>query len=99
MRKLMVVLALLSFSMFFLAVNASFAKEDFHGTVEKMPVSGPVGEWIISGKPVQVTKDTKLKEKYGPLRVGAFVEVEGMKHDGKFIAYEIETEEAEKSEK
>jgi hypothetical protein len=39
-----------------------------------------------------VTKDTKIKEKHGKLAVGAYVEVEGVTFEGKFIASELETE-------
>jgi hypothetical protein len=44
------------------------------------------------GEAVQVTKDTKLKQDHEPLQVGAYVEVEGLEYEGKFIATEIETE-------
>ncbi|MEJ5330260.1 MAG: DUF5666 domain-containing protein [Desulfobaccales bacterium] len=76
----------------FLAVTAAPAVQKFYGTVEKMPASGWVGEWVISGRTVQVVRDTKVKQDDGPLQVGAYVEVEGVEYEGKFIATELETE-------
>ncbi len=67
------------------------AKQKFYGTVELMPAGGLVGEWVISGRTMQVVPDTTVKEKHGPLKVGAHVEVEGLEYEGKFIATEIET--------
>jgi hypothetical protein len=39
-----------------------------------------------------VVRDTKVKQDDGPLQVGAYVEVEGVEYEGKFIATELETE-------
>jgi hypothetical protein len=91
MRKLSIVFLVISVCVFLLTVNPSLAKQEFYGTIEKMPAPGSVGEWVISGKAVQVTKDTKLEEDHGPFQVGAYVEVEGLEYEGKFIATEIET--------
>jgi len=57
-----------------------------------MPDNGYIGQWNVDGKPVNVTKDTKIEEKHGKLTVGAYVEVEGVTFEGKFIASELETE-------
>jgi hypothetical protein len=92
LRKSMIVFAVITVCALLLTVNISLAKQKYYGTIEKMPASGMVGEWVISGKAVQVTKDTKLKQDHGPLQVGAYVEVEGLEYEGKFIATEIETE-------
>jgi uncharacterized protein YdeI (BOF family) len=73
-------------------VAIAFAQQKFYGVVQTMPEQGYVGQWNIDGKTVNVTKDTKIKEKHGKLAVGAYVEVEGVTFEGKFIASEVETE-------
>ncbi len=75
-----------------LSVGFVFAQQKFYGTVQSMPEEGYVGLWKIDGKEVNVTKDTKIEEKHGKLTVGAYVEVEGVTFEGKFIASELETE-------
>lgn len=74
-----------------LSVGNAFAKQEFYGIVQTMPDKGYIGQWNVEGKKVNVTKDTKIKEKHGKLAVGAYVEVEGVTFEGKFIASEIET--------
>jgi hypothetical protein len=74
-----------------LSVGIAFAQQKFYRVVQTMPEQGYVGQWNIDGKTVNVTKDTKIKEKHGKLAVGAYVEVEGVIFEGKFIASEIET--------
>lgn len=68
-----------------------WADREFYGTVQKLPTGGFIGEWIIDGKAVQVTQDTKLDFEHGPAVVGSYVKVEGIPFQGKFIAEEIET--------
>jgi hypothetical protein len=75
-----------------LSVGIAFGQQKFYGVVQTMPEQGYVGLWNIDGKTVNVTKDTKIKEKHGKLAVGAYVEVEGVTFEGKFIASELETE-------
>jgi hypothetical protein len=74
------------------SVGIAFAQQKFYGVVQTMPEQGHVGQWNIDGKTVNVTKDTKIEEKHGKLAVGAYVEVEGVTFEGKFIASELETE-------
>jgi len=88
----MILIAVISVCSLLLTVNFSLADQKFYGIIEKMPESGMVGEWVISGKAVQVTKDTKLEQDDGPFQLGAYVEVEGVEYEGKFIAAEVETE-------
>lgn len=76
---------------FLLCVGNAYAKQEFYGVVQTMPETGYIGTWNIDGKAVQVTKDTKIEEEHGKLAVGAYVEVEGVTFEGKFIASEIET--------
>jgi hypothetical protein len=64
----------------------------FYGTVEAMPQSGLNGVWKIDGREVMVTPNTRIKEEYGRLKVGAIVEVEGRLSDNTFTAYKIEME-------
>jgi hypothetical protein len=68
-----------------------WADREFYGNVEKLPTGGYIGEWVISGKAVQVTQDTDLDFDHGPAVVGSYVKVEGITFEGKFIAKEIET--------
>lgn len=74
-----------------LSVGNAFAKQEFYGVVQTMPEKGYIGQWNIDGKTVNVTNDTKIEEKHGKLAVGAYVEVEGVTIEAKFIASEIET--------
>jgi len=69
----------------------TFMKSKFYGVIEKMP-SNMVGNWIISGRKIKVTPYTKIEEDDGPLRVGAYVEVEGYNDLKTFTATEIEVE-------
>ena len=88
MRK---VATLIVIGIFLLFAGNAFAKQEFYGVIQAMPEKGYVGQWNIDGKAVHVTEDTKIEEKHGKLAVGAYVEVEGMTFEGKFIASEIET--------
>jgi len=63
----------------------------FYGVIEKMPPN-MVGTWVISGRKIKVTPYTKIEEEDGPLRVGAYVEVEGYNDLKTFTATEIEVE-------
>jgi hypothetical protein len=64
-----------------------------YGTVEKLP-QGEVGTWIVNGREIVVTKDTRIKEKHGKAEAGAYVEVEGNGTGNTFTAYEIEVKRA-----
>lgn len=81
-------LLLLSFS------NASFADEEFYGTIENRPTEN-VGIWTISGQQVEVTKKTKFDYDNGPAVVGSCVEVEHKKG----VVKEIETVKPKKCDK
>jgi hypothetical protein len=77
-----------------LASSAGYADEDYYGTIESRP-KGSAGTWIVSGRSLDVTDKTRLKEKHGPLAVGACVEVE---YEGKVVK-KIESEETKKCKK
>jgi hypothetical protein len=68
-----------------------WAFKEFGGKVEKMPEKDYVGEWVIDGKTVQVTDDTKIEKEHGELKIGSYVKVEGVTCNGKMMASEIET--------
>ncbi len=62
----------------------------FKGTIESFPPQF-IGDWMIGGRTVRVTAQTKIEQEFGPVAVGAFVEVKGsMQSDGVFVASKIE---------
>lgn len=63
----------------------------FYGTVEKMP-ENLTGVWIIGGKAVTVTENTRIRQKHGKISVGTFVEVKGAGQGTAIVAHEIEFE-------
>mgnify|MGYP001551301048 CR=1 FL=1 len=65
-----------------------------YGKVEQMPQAGYIGLWIINGQEVIVTERTRIKQEYGRINVGRYVEVEGRRTGNQFMAYEIEAEES-----
>jgi len=64
----------------------------FYGTVESLPnTPGWIGDWVVSGRTVHVTAATRIEQKKGPVRVGAYVEVKGLQQaDGSVNASKIE---------
>ncbi|WLE98482.1 MAG: DUF5666 domain-containing protein [Candidatus Electrothrix communis] len=62
----------------------------FYGTVEALPQAGLNGVWKINDREVVVTRNTRIKEEYGKLKIGSSVEVEGRLIDNTFTASEIE---------
>ena len=70
--------------------NSRMSKAKFYGTVEEMPKGGVDGTWRINGRELLVTKNTRIKEKYGKAVVGSYVEVEGNFSGKTFTVYEIE---------
>ena len=64
----------------------------FFGIVEKLPASGMVGDWKVSGRTVKVTATTKIDQERGPIAVGSCVQVEGTSNsDGSVNATVVET--------
>jgi len=61
----------------------------FYGTVEAMPPAGVAGIWRISGREVVVNQNTFIKQEYGRIGVGAYVEVKGS-GGNPLVAYELE---------
>jgi len=66
------------------------ANSKFYGTVEALPQTGLNGVWKINDREVVVTRNTRIKEEYGKLKIGSSVEVEGRFVDNTFTADEIE---------
>ncbi|MBX3278012.1 MAG: hypothetical protein KF868_08435 [Acidobacteria bacterium] len=67
---------------------------EFRGVVESLPSDpGRIGDWIVSGRTVRVTADTRIMEQHGPAAVGALVQVTGTpQQDGSIIAVRIQVE-------
>jgi len=64
----------------------------FYGIIESLPnTPGWIGDWVVSGRTVHVAASTFIKQKRGPVRVGAYVEVKGIQQaDGTVNATKIE---------
>ena len=60
-----------------------------HGIIVEMP-KGRIGIWNITGKRVEVTKETYIDEQRGKAEPGAFVEATGKEQGNIFRAYRIE---------
>jgi hypothetical protein len=43
------------------ADDDEFGDVEFHGVIESLPDPGPVGDWMVSGRTVHVTEDTRLE--------------------------------------
>ena len=66
---------------------------EFYGRVERMPASGLVGEWVVSGRTVHVAAGIRVRQRHGAFRVGGRVEIEGnQRSDGSVDATSISTE-------
>ncbi len=70
--------------------NPNFVR--FQGRIKTLPAAANfIGDWNVDDKLVTVVAATKLNTERGPIAVGAFVEVEGLKQtDGKIAATQIE---------
>jgi hypothetical protein len=60
-----------------------------YGTIEQMPEAGYAGVWVVNGREVSVTADTRIKDKHGIPETGAYVEVEGHYSGRELSAEEI----------
>lgn len=60
----------------------------FYGTVDNLP-QDHIGVWVVNGRQIMVTRDTRIKEKHGRPEPGAYVEVEGSNTGATFTASEI----------
>jgi hypothetical protein len=66
-----------------------YSETKIYGIVERMPQE-EIGVWIVNGREIVVTRDTRIKEKHGKAEVGAYVEVEGNVAGKALTAHEIE---------
>lgn len=66
---------------------------DFTGTIESLPSTvGRLGEWAISGRRVNVTNGTRIRQEQGLIGVGIPVSARGnLRQNGSVDALEIET--------
>lgn len=60
----------------------------FYGIVDDLP-QDRIGVWVVNGRQIVVTRDTRIKEKHGRPEPGAYVEVEGSNTGTTFTASEI----------
>jgi len=69
------------------------AQSTFKGTIEILPgAPGFIGDWRVGGRTIHVTGATKIETEFGPVAVGAFVEIKGtIRPDGSIDATKIET--------
>ncbi|MCI5145918.1 MAG: hypothetical protein D3923_10415 [Candidatus Electrothrix sp. AR3] len=68
----------------------------FYGIVEEIPNGGMAGIWKVNGRNLIVTKNSKVKEKYGAAQVGSYVKVEGCLAGRTFTVYEMEVQESKR---
>ena len=61
----------------------------FTGTVEQLPAQGLEGQWLVSGRTVNVTAATAIDQSKGPVEVGAQVRVAGRQEQGVIQAQRI----------
>jgi hypothetical protein len=66
---------------------------EIEGYIEALPDNGLIGEWKVAGRTIHVNEQTEIDSDGEVIRVGLFVEVEGLPQpDGSIIAEEIEVE-------
>ena len=58
-----------------LSATAVQGADEFYGEIERRPAQ-KVGTWVVGGKTVEVTANSRLEADHGPFVVGACVEVE-----------------------
>ena len=71
------------------------SESKLYGTVQKIPANR-IGLWMVNGREIFVTRDTRIKEEYGKAVTGAYVEVEGTNSGKVFTANKIEVKSAKK---
>jgi hypothetical protein len=66
----------------------------FKGTIQSLPgTPGQIGDWRVGGRVIHVFASTRIETEFGPVAVGAFVEIRGvLRADGSMDAVKIEVE-------
>ena len=69
------------------------AQPTFKGTIEILSTAaGFIGDWRVGGRTIHVSAATRIETEFGPIAVGAFVEIHGsVRADGSMDATKIET--------
>ncbi len=75
--------------------GAGKSESKFYGTVQKIPPER-LGTWVVNGREILVTKETRIKEEYGTAVAGSYVEVEGNNTGKTFTACKVEVKRAKK---
>jgi len=70
----------------------------FYGTVDDLP-QDIIGIWVVNGRQIVVTMETRIKEKHGRPEPGAYVEVEGSNTGAMFTASEISVKRSKQQQK
>ncbi len=70
------------------AISGSYEFK-LYGTVEKTP-QDLIGTWVVRGRQIVVTRDTRIDEEHGRAGTGAYVEVEGTVVNNTLTAYKID---------
>jgi hypothetical protein len=73
--------------------NDDGAQPTFKGTIEILSTAaGFIGDWRVGGRTIHVSAATRIETEFGPVAVGAFVEIHGtVRADGSMDATKIET--------
>lgn len=80
------------------AREAGKYESKFYGTVDSLP-QDRIGIWVVNGRQIVVTRETRIKEKHGRSEPGAYVEVEGSNTGETFTAFEISVKRAKQQER
>jgi hypothetical protein len=75
--------------------GAGKSESKFYGTVQKIPPER-VGTWVVNGREILITRETRIREEYGTVVEGAYVEVEGNNTGKTFTACKVEVKRAKK---
>jgi hypothetical protein len=69
------------------------AEPTFKGTIQILSTAPAfIGDWLVGGRTIHVSAATRIETEFGPVAVGAFVEVYGtLRADGSMDATKIET--------
>lgn len=75
--------------------HAGKYESKLYGTIERLP-RDLLGAWIVNGREIAVSKETRIKTKHGRPETGAYVEIEGRNTGTVFTASEIKVKRAKR---